>query len=236
MHRKENRIVTIRETFNSAAPQYDALRRKLIPCFDDFYGTAVDLLDLLMPASGEALRILDLGAGTGILSAAVRTRIPEVRLTLVDLAEDMLALARQRFESDDKVEFGIIDYATADLGGPYDAVVSALSIHHLEHPAKQKLFSRIRDILKPGGVFINADQVAGPNPSLEKLYQDVWTARVRAAGVDDLELAAARHRRTHDRLAPLADQLRWLAEAGFADVHCVYKNWSFVVYVGQNPL
>lgn len=221
--------MTIADSFNRAAGQYDGLRRALIPCFDDFYGTAAALLG---DASDAPLRVLDLGAGTGLLSAFVRELFPAARITLLDLADDMLAVARRRFEGDPNVDYRTADYADGDLGGPYDAVVSALSIHHLEHPAKQALFRRIFTVLAPGGRFVNADQAEGPTPALAKLYDETWVRQVRANGVGDAEFAAARQRQTFDRMAPLADQLRWLTEAGFTDVDCTYKNWSFVVYGG----
>lgn len=224
--------MTVQDSFNRAAPTYDALRRTLIPCFDDFYGTAVDLLAL---APDEPRRILDLGAGTGLLSAFVRARFPQARITLLDLADDMLAMARRRFEGDGLVDFRTADYGVDDLGGPYDAVVSALSIHHLEHPAKQALFRRVLAVLAPGGRFVNADQAQGPTPALADLYDTVWVRQVHARGVSDAEFAAARQRQTFDRMAPLADQIRWLSEAGFADADCAYKNWSFVVYSGLRP-
>ena len=53
----------VRATFDGAAGGYDEQRRKLIPCFDDFYGTAVSLAE----TRESRPRILDLGAGTGLL-------------------------------------------------------------------------------------------------------------------------------------------------------------------------
>ena len=224
--------MTIEDSFNRDAQDYDRPRRALIPCFDDFYGTAVELLG---EDSGAPLRVLDLGAGTGLLAAVVRGRFPAARLSLLDVAEDMLAVARRRFAGDPDVTLRAADYGHCDLGGPYDAVVSALSIHHLEHPAKQALFRRVFAALAPGGRFVNADQAQGPTPALDALYDATWVRQVRARGVDDAAFAAARRRQSFDRLAPLADQLRWMAEAGFTEVDCVYKNWSFVVCTGRRP-
>ncbi|MBP2230699.1 tRNA (cmo5U34)-methyltransferase [Azospirillum agricola] len=224
--------MSIRDSFNSAAERYDGVRRVLIPCFDDFYGTAVDLLG---EPDGRPLRILDLGAGTGLLAAAIRRRFPAAVLTLLDVAEDMLSVARQRFAGDGNVDFRVADYGAGDLGGPYDAVVSALSIHHLEHPAKRALFGRAFAALAPGGRFVNADQAQGPTPALDARYDATWVRQVHAGGVNEADFAAARRRQAFDRMAPLADQLRWLDEAGFAEVDCVFKSWSFVVYTGVRP-
>jgi tRNA (cmo5U34)-methyltransferase len=51
-------------SFNRDAAGYDAMRRRLIPCFDDFYGTALTLIGDWKPQ--KALRVLDVGAGTGL--------------------------------------------------------------------------------------------------------------------------------------------------------------------------
>ena len=226
--------MAIADSFDRAAPGYDQLRRKLVPCFDDFYATVLTLLD---DAVGRAPRVLDLGAGTGLLSALVLGRLPEARLTLVDLSEGMLDRARLRFDRlpAGRVEIRVADYGEAHLGGPYDAVVSALSIHHLEDAAKRALFHRLFAALRPGGIFVNADQVAGPTLARDAHYRALWLLAVREAGVPEEELAAARERMTHDRLAPLAAQMAWLAEAGFTEIDCAFKRWSFAVYAGIRP-
>src|SRR3954452_25020483 len=104
----------------------------------------------------------------------------------------MLEIARQRFAAlGGQVEIRVADYGTEPLGEGYDAIVSALSIHHLEDPEKQRLFGRIFAALKPGGIFVNADQVAGPTETLRTLYRQRWLNAVRNAGTSEEELAQA---------------------------------------------
>ena len=55
----------------------------------------------------------------------------------------------------------VADYTSFEDSEPYDGVISSLSIHHFEDEAKQALYGRIFQLLKPGGVFVNADQVLG---------------------------------------------------------------------------
>lgn len=109
--------------------------------------------------------MLDLGAGTGLLSLLLTAAVPGVRLTLVDGAPGMLAVAAGHLDARG------VPHRTvhADLAGPlpagrYDAVVSALAIHHLDDEGKRALYKRAADALVPGGVFVNAEQVAGPTP------------------------------------------------------------------------
>lgn len=218
--------------FGAVAADYDQGRRRLIPSFGDFYGTVGEILPFV--ASDRPL-VLDLGSGTGLLAETIRSRCPLARLVLMDGSEAMLDVARHRFDGDAEVRFHVGNYAEGLPPGPYDAVVSALSIHHLEDPDKRTLFRRILDALRPGGRFVDADLVMAPTEVLAQRHQSVWEARVRALGTTDTELLAAIERGKLDRLAPLSAQLAWLTEAGFVEVDCAYKNFQFAVFGGERP-
>ena len=167
--------------------------------------TYADLMRAEVPAYGrlqEAVEaatggltvgsVLDLGTGTGETLAAVLARHPGAAAVGVDKSGAMLGAARDRLA-------GVpLDLRVADLtdplpAGPFDLVVSALAVHHLAGPDKADLFARIARVLRPGGRFVLGDLVVPLDPA------DAVTP------VSD----------DHDRPSPLADQLRWLADAGF---------------------
>lgn len=223
--------MSVGAVFDAAARDYDRARRQLVPGFDRFYGA---VFEFLVPYGRDGrLRVLDLGAGTGLLSAMVAGWFPEARVTLVDLSEGMLDVARGRFAADpERFEFRVMDYAGDEGWGEQDIIVSALSIHHLEDAGKKEVFRRAYESLAPGGVFVNADQVLGATPEMEARYHSYWLRRAREAGVGERDLAAALERMKQDKSATLAPQLRWLAEAGFEAVDCVYRDHQFAVYGG----
>ncbi|HSV29627.1 MAG TPA: class I SAM-dependent methyltransferase [Candidatus Omnitrophota bacterium] len=226
--------MSIAAAFDRDARDYDRLRPVLIPCFADFYGVAVSLLDFPFDAP---IRVLDLGAGTGLLSMFVADAFPNARLTLVDVADEMLAKARERFDAmGRKVEVMTADYADADLGQGWDAIVSALSIHHLEHDGKRRLFARVAGALRPGGVFVNAEQVLGETAFVEAGNAAWWHREIRRLGASEADVAAALKRMEFDIMAPVADQLAWMAEAGLADAACHYRHHRFAVMAARAGL
>ena len=222
------------DVFTATAATYDEERARLIPGFARFYGWAVKLVPV------EAGKVLDLGAGTGLLAEKVRAKLPAARLELVDISEAMLARARVRFAGDEGVVFRVADYsaeemtggAVEELMGGYDAVVSALSIHHLEDGAKRVLFGRVWKWLRPGGLFVNADQVLGPTAALETRYRAAWLAGVRELGATERQVEESLFRQQADRCAPVETQMEWMREAGFAEVDCWYKDGCFAVMTG----
>jgi tRNA (cmo5U34)-methyltransferase len=217
--------------FSRDAAGYDDLRRRLVPCFDDFYGSALMLIrDCQI---GPDIDVLDLGAGTGLFSTMVLAHCQVGRLCLLDGSAGMLEQSRARFLGIDRVEYRLADMVDANLGGPWDLVISALAIHHLSDEQKCDLYRRIHRALKPGGLFVNAEQVAGPNSIVDERYSRIWLEQIRQLGVSEQDIEKARERMSHDKCASLGSQLQWLRDAGFSDVDCSFKAWRFAVFSGR---
>jgi tRNA (cmo5U34)-methyltransferase len=135
----------------------------------------------------------------------------------------MLGAARERFAGDERVTL-----VKRDLGEPlgalgrFDAVVSSLAIHHLEHGRKRELFGEVFDLLEPGGVFANFEHVASPTRRLHLAFF--------AAIGEPLE-----HEDPSDRLLDVETQLEWLRAAGFDDVDCYWKWREMALLIGVKP-
>jgi L-threonylcarbamoyladenylate synthase len=151
------------------------------------------LQDSLAGASGSgAKRILDLGTGTGETARRLLERHPDASLVGIDENEQMLAVARDALPAS-RVSLHPARIEDPLPEGPFDVVATALCVHHLDGRAKAELFERIRDALVPDGLFVLADVVVPVDPAL----------------------ATTPLTPGYDRPSPLADQIRWLAEAGF---------------------
>jgi tRNA (cmo5U34)-methyltransferase len=214
--------------FDSEAAGYT--RRRLVPCFDAFYGAALRALALAEP--GPLRAVLDLGTGTGALAAMIAGAHPDARLTLLDGAPAMVAVAAERL-GPRAAAACVQDFADPLPVGPFDAVVSALAIHHLDDAAKASLYVRAHDVLRPGGVLVNAEQVLGATPALDALLRRWHEHEARALGATGAEWAAAAERMRHDRCATADAQLEMLRAAGFADVSTHFADGRFAVLAGR---
>ena len=225
----KSEYVDLKRIFNDNASQYDMQREKLIPCFNDFYSIAVSIAE----TNSEEPSILDIGAGTGLLTSFILEKIPNAKLTLIDISEKMIEEAKSRLKDRPNITYIVDDYTKYQFDKKYEIVMSSLSIHHLTNQQKRQLYENIYSILNKNGVFINADQVLGSTPFIENLYKRVWKFKVENSGLSKDELHAAYERVKLDKMDVLEDQLNWLKEIGFLDVDCVYKYYNFVVMFGR---
>jgi tRNA (cmo5U34)-methyltransferase len=225
-------MTAVKDIFDAAASRYDKRRQVVLPCFDDFYGS---ILRALPFKPEQPIQVLDLGAGTGLVGALILGVFSKASLWAVDVSQKMLAKAEERFAEDGRVTCRVLDYGTDPLPGGFQAVVSALSIHHLSHPDKKLLFRKAWDALEPGGIFINADLVKGATSEAERFYQEAWRDHLEQSGLSRQELDEIYERMTYDITAGLQEQQAWLQGAGFKDVVCLYKYNNFAVYRGGKP-
>ena len=214
------------------AAEYDVSRRRLIPCYDLFYGTAVELASRTVKDKNPS--ILDIGAGTGLLSEHVLQKFPTANLALLDESAEMLAKAQIRLEQY-KPKVFVQAMTSALPSEKFHAVISSLAIHHLSDKDKKGLFKRVFDILEPGGIFINAEQILGETPWQQSLFEETHLDGARALGSSEEEIQAAVERMSYDKCSPLQEQILWLKEIGFENATSFFHSFRFAVYAGWKP-
>jgi trans-aconitate methyltransferase len=133
------------------------------------------MLDMVEAVAGAAPRVLDLACGTGSITDRVLQRFPQGRSTGVDLDPALLAIARGTFDGDPRVTLVTADLkdpawpaalprdndGAAERGG-YDAVLTATALHWLHSDDLRTLYGQLAGLVRPGGVFLNADHMPDP--------------------------------------------------------------------------
>jgi len=166
-------------------------------------------------AAGRPIRLLDAGAGDGLLSLALAKRHPEWSVVGVDLRDDMLEGARRRAAAR---ELPNATFQAADLTGPlpdsgFDAVI-ALEILS-EIPDDEGALRALAAALAPGGLLVVQVPDRDWKPVL-KGSEPTWREQVRQGYSADELAAALRHagldsvevRPTYRTTAALAQELR----------------------------
>ena len=131
------------------------------------------VIRLVRDTQGPAPRILDLGCGPGSLMQALLEALPRAEILGIDFDPTMLLLGRRRL-----ARYGArASLALADLRqdawlevlpGTVDAVVSATALHWLTADELRALYGQVSGILRPGGVFVNADHVGSDCAAIQE--------------------------------------------------------------------
>jgi tRNA (cmo5U34)-methyltransferase len=188
-------------------------------------------VELLAALASPTARVVDLGAGTGALSAAVLGGLPGASVTLVDVDSQMLDEARRRLAPFvERVRFREASFL--DPLPAADAMVASLALHHVHDlDAKTDLYRSIRGALVSGGVFLNLDAAITEGVRLNALTFDRWAARMAEHGMTESE--ARGHFAAwaaEDRYFPVDEELAALRRAGFAEVECFWRRGSSAIF------
>jgi tRNA (cmo5U34)-methyltransferase len=183
---------------------------------------ALEVLCELLPERVE--RVLDLGTGDGITLGLVLAARPGATGVGLDFGEEMLRQARERFGDDASVELGRhdLDDPLPDELGPFDVVVSSFAIHHCAPARQRALYAEVFEILRPGGLFVNAEHVASPT---EHLHNEFLAALRMTPAEDD----------PSNQLVAVTQHVTWLNEIGFENSDCFWKWRELAVLAGTRP-
>lgn len=220
----------IENQFNLVADEYDSNRKKFVPCFDDFYINATNFIAVNIP---EPKKVLDLGAGTGLLTELWLKHFSKAEYILIDVAADMLKIAEKRFADNPNVTCRVGDYTKRFPAGTFDAIISALSIHHLEDATKVAVFEKIYKKLAKGGLFVNYDQFCTRDSKLNDWYDFYWRQQLKNSGLTAHDLELFEGRVQLDRECSVQAEIEMLNRAGFEIVQCIYTCQKFSVIVAM---
>ena len=204
--------------FDTRATGYDEHMRHSVTDFERYY----DAVAAPIIPSGEAVDVLDLGCGTGLEIRGILGKVPNARFKCIDMSAKMLEVLVRRYGAyRDQIEVSCGSYLETDFGRcSYDYVVSVMTMHHFEYNVKRDLYRRIRQSLKPGGLYIEGDYVVTPDKERRLLCKHKGL------------LPDQSDRKLYHIDIPfsLQTQRELFREAGFGDFELIWRRGEQLVY------
>ena len=199
--------------FDERANTYDNHQKRTVSYFDSLHKAVAGAIE----ETGRGVRILDLGSGTGIEIEGILARVPNARITCIDISDRMLDGLKGKYETlleqIEVVKGSFLDMPFQERY--FDYVVSVLTMHHYTYEQKLNLYTKIRKALVPGGKYIEGDHVFPPEEEKRRLAWYRRQLKTNVISPDDVYHI--------DIPFSLATQRKVLLEAGFSEIELLFE-------------
>jgi tRNA (cmo5U34)-methyltransferase len=216
--------------FDWTRERYEELIRKVVPEYGLQESLIAEAIRGAAPQKGQGpFRVLELGSGTGTLSSFLLETFPQAELKALDISPVMVADCQDVLAPfGGRAQVMEADFAVADLGSGFHAVVSRLAVHHLDDEERQALYRRVFEALLPGGVFVDCDLFVGETEAESEATRTEWRDYMSAQGDDPAEWEEWLTG-DGDYPATARDQVAWLAAAGFSEIRTIWKRMEYAI-------
>lgn len=208
------------------------------------------ILRLIKHFKPEVRSFLDLGCGDGVLGRTLYTNWPESKGVFMDYSEPMIKAAKAKCQAyEEQSVFAVQDFKEPNWSNsisaklPLDVVISGFSIHHQDDENKKRIYVEIFDrVLKPGGIFLNLEQVKSATQEIETIFNEFFMDRMRKfqreenthISIDSIEEEFYKDKKVNI-LAPVEQQCDWMRQIGFINVDCFFKAFELSIFGGVKP-
>jgi tRNA (cmo5U34)-methyltransferase len=209
---------------------YDKVIRQLIPEYEQMQEMIARWCKAVLPPDPL---IIDLGGGTGGLTAVLAELIPDALIQLWDIDPKMMEIGKVRLSKfGDRIQ--VLERSFDEPIPRCDAVVACIALHHIKDIArKTAVYANIYRALRSPGLLVNGDATMSLNSrSAQETYR-LWTEFMMRRGIGEAE--AKQHFanwRGEDHYFSVAEEFNALKNAGFSHPEVFWKYGPMTVYGG----
>jgi len=222
---EQNTLEEMSDFFNTRAPIYEKKHLEHVGGME-----SKQILASFFPSHAKTM--IDLGIGTGLELEAIFERFPDIEVTGLDIAQDMLKMVVEKYP-DKKIGLHCESYLDFDFGNClYDVALSVMTLHHYNHAIKTDLYRKIYNSLNHNGIYIECDYMLTEheydNPQeMEDFY---FSDFERLKKEQSLDHSKEYH---YDTPCTVSNQKKMLLDAGFVNVKEVWRKNNTVVLVAN---
>jgi tRNA (cmo5U34)-methyltransferase len=211
--------------------EYDQRVRTFIPGYDHMINAAAAACGVTLARVKRPV-ILDLGVGTGALSARCLEAVPGASIVGVDSDPEILDVARKRFARTKSVVTMVPGDLTKLRLPPVHAIVATLALHHVNTPARKRaLYKRCFDALPAGGAVVSGDFHPSSIDSMAERQVQGWTSHLLQSYSPAETRRFFRAWAEEDTYMTLEAELAIMQGAGFS-VDVTWRRGGFAVVAG----
>lgn len=209
------------EFFNKRADGYEEHMKNTVEFFDEYY----KVIAQPVKETDENINILDLGCGTGLEIDSIFSKVPNAKITGIDLSEEMLEKLQKKYESKiDNLNLIKGSYLTVPFkNNNYDYVVSSMTMHHFVLDEKLELYKKIKLSLKSGGKYIEGDYVVSKEYETEFLNR--YYKIMNSLSTEEKDLYHI------DIPFTIETQKKLFKEAGFKKIEIIWESENNIIMV-----
>jgi len=169
-------IEDMKDFFNLRAVSYDNHMKENINNYTLFY----EKVSKGIKPTNEKIIILDLGCGTGLELNNIFKKCPNTQIDCLDLSKEMLEVLKEKYKrKKNQINLIVDSYLDYEFKkGNYNYIISVMTVHHLLYETKYKLYKKIYNALKPGGIYIEGDYIVNQSKEI-KLKQEYLKLKER---------------------------------------------------------
>lgn len=185
----------------------------------------------------QAETLCDIGCGGGNFSVRLSRRLPQLRVTLIDLSEAMLERASARLKAENRHVEQVMQGDIREISLPpdtFDVVVAGAVLHHLRTREQwHDVFANIHRGLKSGGAFWYWDLIRHENEDVQAVQSRRFAEYlIERNGREQQERTFVMIEKSDTPETPLF-LMQTMLETGFVNIDIVHKNTNFIAMVAR---
>lgn len=199
----------MKEFFNNRADSYDNHMKKNVDDYEKYYSKFGEYL--YNNFKNRYIKILDLGAGTGIELKKIFKYFPESKLTALDISYEMLEKLKEKY-----INYNINTIKESylylnKLSGRFDCIISSMTMHHYFGDKKLKIFKSIYESLNVDGIYIEGDYFSKTKEEQNSLIKEFLEKNISEEDIHfDIPLT-------------IENEIELLNKSGFEKIKIIYE-------------
>lgn len=210
------------KTSSINAMEYDENINSTIPFYNEFHNQTIDVVKNM---EYRQINWLDIGCGTGTLTAKAAETFQDAYFLLVDPSAEMIEQAKKNMQGK-RADFRLASSIELYYVNHFQVVTAIQAHHYMKKEERKKALANIYQALQPGGIFIGFENVLPESEFLKAFELKRWGNYQLRMGKSEQEVETHKSRcgRNYFPLT-VPEHIKLLTDAKFQYVNVFWRSY-----------